>query len=254
MNNNMTTSLTMNSLEIAEMVGSNHSDVKRSIRRLADSGVISLPPEAQVKVQRTRRKENVEVYVFIGEKGKRDSLVVVAQLSPEFTGALVDRWQELEKQLATPQEETALTSFDKQIALDEAAGRMLRMADSSKLGMLKEVARYNGVDARFLPTYSIDAPESEMGAGSSLPTKSLSALLKDHEVGVSAVVFNRWLEEEGYEWCYEHSKLHLPIAWVGEDIRTIVNYLRDRQKEIDRHKKAARIKRLKEELKRLEQE
>lgn len=38
------------------------------------------------------------VYVFSGEKGKRDSLVV-AQLSPEFTGAIVDRWIELEKQV-----------------------------------------------------------------------------------------------------------------------------------------------------------
>ena len=36
------------------------------------------------------------VYVFEGEQGKRDSIVVVAQLSPEFTARLVDRWRELE--------------------------------------------------------------------------------------------------------------------------------------------------------------
>ena len=30
---------------------------------------------------------------------KRDSFVVVAQLSPEFTARLVDRWQELEAQV-----------------------------------------------------------------------------------------------------------------------------------------------------------
>lgn len=35
-------------------------------------------------------------YVFSGEQGKRDSIIVVAQLSPEFTARLVDRWQELE--------------------------------------------------------------------------------------------------------------------------------------------------------------
>ena len=34
--------------------------------------------------------------------GKRDSYVVVAQLSPEFTGALVDRWQQLESQISVP--------------------------------------------------------------------------------------------------------------------------------------------------------
>ena len=33
---------------------------------------------------------------------KRDSLVVVARLSPEFTAAVIDRWQELEAQNNTP--------------------------------------------------------------------------------------------------------------------------------------------------------
>jgi hypothetical protein len=34
--------------------------------------------------------------------GKRDSYVVVAQLCPEFTAKLVDRWQELEQQIRQP--------------------------------------------------------------------------------------------------------------------------------------------------------
>jgi phage antirepressor YoqD-like protein len=34
--------------------------------------------------------------------GKRDSYVIVAQLSPEFTARLVDRWQELEARAAQP--------------------------------------------------------------------------------------------------------------------------------------------------------
>jgi phage regulator Rha-like protein len=38
----------------------------------------------------------MSVYLFRGEKGKRDSIIVVAQLSPEFTARLVDRWNELE--------------------------------------------------------------------------------------------------------------------------------------------------------------
>ena len=40
---------TMNSVEIAELVGSNHSDVKRSIDRLSKNGVIQLPPMAKVE-------------------------------------------------------------------------------------------------------------------------------------------------------------------------------------------------------------
>lgn len=92
------TSLTMSSLEIAELVESRHDVVKLSMERLAERGVISLSPAAEVKIQRERREETTQVY----NVGKRDSYVVVAQLSPEFTGRLVDRWQELEDKNTKP--------------------------------------------------------------------------------------------------------------------------------------------------------
>ena len=88
--------LTMTSLEISELVNSRHDKVKQSIERLADRGVISLPLLGEVKIQRERRVESVEVFIFEGQKGKRDSLIAVAQLCPEFTAVIVDRWQELE--------------------------------------------------------------------------------------------------------------------------------------------------------------
>src|SRR5699024_9589433 len=93
---------TMTSLEIAGLVESRHDSVKRTIERLANQAVISLPPLVEVKVQRERREETVSAYRFSDEQGKRDSIVVVAQLSPEFTARLVDRWQELEKKLQSP--------------------------------------------------------------------------------------------------------------------------------------------------------
>lgn len=90
----------MTSLEIAELVGSRHDNVKRAIERLASSGVIQLPPmEDLEKINNLGHNIKVAVYVFSGEQGKRDSIVVVAQLCPEFTATLVDRWQELEKQV-----------------------------------------------------------------------------------------------------------------------------------------------------------
>ncbi|MGL9724890.1 phage antirepressor KilAC domain-containing protein [Sodalis sp. (in: enterobacteria)] len=95
--------LTMSSLEIAQLVGSRHGDVKRSIERLAASMVIQLPPMAKVENKQSNSPNRFsEAYIFEGEKGKRDSIIVVAQLCPEFTARLVDRWQELEKQLAIP--------------------------------------------------------------------------------------------------------------------------------------------------------
>lgn len=86
--------LTMNSQEIGDLVESRHDSVKLCIERLALRGVIQLPPMAEVK---NHLGQTVSVY----QVGKRDSYVVVAQLCPEFTARLVDRWQELEGKVAT---------------------------------------------------------------------------------------------------------------------------------------------------------
>ena len=95
--------LTMTSRDIAELVESRHDSVRLSIERLAERGVIQLPPLVEVENnQATSPNSKSRVYVFSGEQGKRDSIVVVAQLSPEFTARLVDRWQELEAQVAKP--------------------------------------------------------------------------------------------------------------------------------------------------------
>lgn len=95
---NVTSALTMSSREIADLVESRHDDVKRSIERLAERSIIQLPPLADVK---NHLNQTVSVYLV----NKRDSYVVVAQLSPEFTARLVDRWQELEQtqQIPVPQ-------------------------------------------------------------------------------------------------------------------------------------------------------
>lgn len=81
--------LTMSSREIADLVESRHDSVKRTIERLQDKGLIQLTPMVEVK---NHLGQVVTEYQLI----KRDSYVVVAQLSPEFTARLVDRWQELE--------------------------------------------------------------------------------------------------------------------------------------------------------------
>ena len=88
----------MTSIEIAELVGSRPDNVKISIERLAKSGVIQLPAlQVFGKINNLGLRRSVEAYVFEGEQGKRDSIIVVAQLSPEFTARLVDSWRELEE-------------------------------------------------------------------------------------------------------------------------------------------------------------
>ncbi|HBC0994438.1 TPA: Rha family transcriptional regulator, partial [Escherichia coli] len=92
MNLSISQKATMTSIEIAELVGKRPDNVKRTIEHLAERGVISFP---QIEEKPTAGRP-ASYYVFEGEQGKRDSIVVVAQLSPEFTARLVDRWRELE--------------------------------------------------------------------------------------------------------------------------------------------------------------
>ncbi|WP_431023795.1 Rha family transcriptional regulator [Halomonas sp. H5] len=87
---------TMSSREIAEVVESRHADVCRTVERLMAKGVIQgYAPMAYTHHQNGQQYTEYHI-------NKRDSYVVVAQLSPEFTARLVDRWQELEAQVAQP--------------------------------------------------------------------------------------------------------------------------------------------------------
>ena len=60
---------------------------------MADSGVIFA---LQIEIVYRINNLGFTIQVKIFHVGKRDSYVVVAQLSPEFTDRLVDRWQALE--------------------------------------------------------------------------------------------------------------------------------------------------------------
>ena len=194
---NITTSInaaSMTSREIAEMVGKRHDNVKRTIETLAASGVIARPQIEDVQeVGGNSRIYTTEVYRFTGEQGKRDSIVVVAQLSPEFTAALVDRWRDLEQALASAQPSNKLAG---ELAIMECFNRLLNPAPSSRVMMLVKIAQQNGLDAQFLPAYAVDAAANSAD-GSSMPTKALTALLREHGVGMSAALFNERLAGSG---------------------------------------------------------
>ena len=84
--------ITMSSREIAELVGKRHDNVKRVIESLHESSIVHPQSEDEWSTDGMGRPRATRIYRL----AKRDSFVVVAQLSPEFTARLVDRWQELE--------------------------------------------------------------------------------------------------------------------------------------------------------------
>ncbi len=70
----------MSSWEIADLIESRHGNVKRTMERLADGGVISFTPMEETSHTGVGSRL-VEVYNVC----KWDGYVVVAQLSHEFT-------------------------------------------------------------------------------------------------------------------------------------------------------------------------
>lgn len=150
----------MTSREIAELVGSRHDNVRVTIERLAERGIIELPAMQEIPTA----TKPVAVYVFTGAKGKRDSIIVVAQLCPEFTALLVDRWQVLEASQAKPSElsrleilsmamesEKARIEAEEKLALAAPKVEFVdRYVDSTGLKGFRQVAKLLGAnESRF---------------------------------------------------------------------------------------------------------
>lgn len=123
----------MSSREIADLVGKRHDNVKRTIEKLISNGVISNP---QIE-DGIKSANGVTEKEYLLEK--RDSFVVTAQLSPEFTARLVDRWQELETELAR----LATQEAERVRARQAAALQAPKMTDA-----LKEIRADNGKETQ----------------------------------------------------------------------------------------------------------
>lgn len=205
----------MTSIEIADMVNSRHDSVKRTIERLAtpkDDGtpaVIQLPPLVGVENnQSLSPNSRSKAYLFQGEKGKRDSIVVVAQLSPEFTARLVDRWQELESKEASRQPVSQLASpIETHLRAIAIIGQSMRMSDSGVLMMYHSYCKANAPEvAAVLPPYAIDAPTGKESEGS----KSHAAI-KDICQGImSSVKANKALMKAGLLEQFERPSTSAP--------------------------------------------
>ena len=84
-----------------------------------------------------------------------------------------------------------------ELAILECFDRLLKPAPSSKMMMLAQIAANNGLDAKFLPGYAVDAA-SDAAGGSSMPTKAVTALIKENNISSTAPGFNRALAAHGF--------------------------------------------------------
>lgn len=88
-------SLTMSSREIAELTGSTHDNVLKTIRGLVERGVVSGNETPYVHHQNGQTYNEFKL-------SYRDTMVVVSGYSVELRAKIIDRWQELEAQASQP--------------------------------------------------------------------------------------------------------------------------------------------------------
>ncbi|HAX1828836.1 TPA: DNA-binding protein [Escherichia coli] len=195
----------MTSVEIAELVGSRHDNVKISIERLAGSGVIQLPPMQDCgRINGLGLKQSFRVYVFEGEQGKRDSIIVVAQLCPEFTARIVDRWQELEKQVRKP----ALPDFTDPVAAarawaDEVEQKLLAQKEAERLALenkelAPKAAVYNAI-AKNEHHRNATQVAKPLGMTAAQLNKKLEQVdVYDTRIKRGGRMFKQWFVDKGY--------------------------------------------------------
>lgn len=129
---------TMSSREIAELVEKRHDNVKRVIESCADRGVFTLPQIEETSFTGVDgRKQTASVYNL----DKRSSLIVVAQLCPEFTARIVDRWQELEAKQATTLPQTYIEALEQLLSAKKA--EQLAIETKAHIGQRREATAMN---------------------------------------------------------------------------------------------------------------
>ncbi|MDB0300859.1 hypothetical protein CTZ00_17450 [Acinetobacter baumannii] len=193
--NSKTVVASMSSQDIAELVQARHDNVKTSIERLIASEVIASPATKEMLSIVNNRQYTQTVYVFEGEQGKRDSTIVVAQLSPQFTAKLVDRWIELEQ--AT---QIKLPSTYKEALL------ALVVAEEEKEQLALQVASQQQVIE--VQKVEVDALERISSRKGSMPMRDAAKLLNMRPMDLRDwMLANKWTYSP-YKNCYRPTAAH----------------------------------------------
>lgn len=159
-----------------------HDNVKRTIETLAKQGAIKSPQFEEIPTA----TKPVVVFVFEGDQGKRDCITLVAQLSPLHTARIVDRWLELEN--SAPNYALLPAKMLAESTLLECAARVMNLAPSAVQQGMRFIAHKNGLDADLIPAYVDDGQDV---------AHSATELLATHNIGITAAVFNKRLEQYG---------------------------------------------------------
>ncbi|WP_157810312.1 KilA-N domain-containing protein [Vibrio sp. HA2012] len=86
--------------------------------------------------------------------------------------------------------------IDIELKLIKVASEVLNLSESGKLGMFQNFAEQHGLPSAILPDYAVDKSEGST-IDSSEPTFSATQGLREYNVGISAMAFNKLLVAHG---------------------------------------------------------
>lgn len=195
-------------------------------------GIIQFPQTVEIENKQSLGPRRFSsAYVFEGERGKRDSIIVVAQLCPEFTARLVDRWRELEEQIRKPMSEIEMVAAmaleavrqQKRITqVEEKVSHVAETVEQIKKGTIREgYAGYRQLKAK---TGLSDDKCRNLVNAYQIPTDTHEFMTPDGLLSRRAIVavepfmaaFYRVMEEaepRGTRWYHPKMGLFQVIGW-----------------------------------------
>ena len=204
---------TMSSREIANVTGKRHANVKRDIAAMLKELKLDVLSFEHIYLD----GQNREQVQYLLDREHTDCLLT--GYSAPMRMKVIRRWRELEQQQGA-REQVLLngTKVVGELAIMECFTRLLKPAASCQMLMLTKIAQNNGLDPKFLPGYAVDAAPDATG-GSSMPTKAITALIKDHGIASTAAAFNRALAAKGFlkQLQRKNSKQELVDFWCVTD-------------------------------------
>ncbi|MBI6949829.1 Rha family transcriptional regulator [Pseudomonas koreensis] len=194
---NVSRTVSMSSLELVQFINSNreegdpvltHKNLMAKVPR-----VLGADQSAKFSADyMDSRSRSQKCFVF----PKREACLIAMSYSYELQALVFDRMTALEDR-ERARSSPSNPKIVGELAILECFDRLLKPAASSKMMMLAQIAANNGLDAKFLPGYAVDAAPDAAG-GSSMPTKSATALLKDSGIRCAPAAFNRALADHGF--------------------------------------------------------
>lgn len=186
--------LTMSSREIAELTGSTHDNVLKTVRSLVGRGVISGNETPYIHHQNGQTYSEFRL-------NYRDTMVVVSGYSVELRARIIDRWQALEAQATKPAFQ--LPDFTNPIE----AARAWADECEAKIGAQKKAVALEVANAEMRPKVEAhDRIAESFGA--------VNRTVAAKNLGVPPQVLIRWMRMNG--WTYRQVNSNDDLAYQSK--------------------------------------